>query len=64
MEIMMDLTLDINTSSKFLIELDEYLDLSDLEDVSKEFIEVVDKIPKKYIRDGAFEDDNICCMFP
>ena len=60
----MDLTLDINTSSKFLIELDEYLDLSDLEDVSKEFIEVVDKIPKKYIRDGAFEDDNICCMFP
>ena len=43
----MDLTLDINTSSKFLIELDEYLDLSDLEDVSKEFIEVVDKIPKK-----------------
>ena len=36
-------------SSKFLIELDEHLDLSDLEDVSKEFIEVVDKIPKKYI---------------
>ena len=54
----------IMSSSKFLIELDEHLDLSDLEDVSKEFIEVVDKIPKKYIRDGAFEDDDLCCIHP
>ena len=37
--------------SKCLIELDEYLDLSKLELVNKEFIDSIHKVPKEYIED-------------
>ena len=38
--------MDLN---KYLIELDEYLDLTELELVEKEFANSVNKVPKKYI---------------
>ena len=34
-----------------LIKLDEYLDLSNLELVNKEFIDSIHKVPKKYIEE-------------
>ena len=39
--------------SKCLIELDEYLDLSKLELVNKEFIDSIHKVPKEYIEDSV-----------
>ena len=52
--------------SKSLIELDEYLDLSGLESITEEFMNVVDTIPKKYwsqfyansSKDGDFLKDS------
>ena len=52
--------------NKYLIELDEYLDLSKLKLVNKEFMNVVDTIPKKYwsqfyansSKDGDFLKDS------
>ena len=37
--------MDLN---KYLIELDEYLDLTELESINEEFMKVIDTIPKKH----------------
>ena len=52
--------------NKYLIELDEYLDLTGLESINEEFMNVVDTIPKKYwsqfyansSKDGNFLKDS------
>ena len=42
-----------------LIKLDEYLDLSNLELVNKEFIDSIHKVPKKYIEDFTINKSHL-----